>query len=317
MPPVILAAFLAFFFVLAYPPDVKAAGTPDLQLGSASNSPLYGQTGSASSSAALGNGQPKGYNLSFRAVLPAGITYTGGAEFPPQVISDKPSTGETTLIFQNISDLVANSQQGIALDLVHDQSIYEVGDTYTVAWEAFVNTDPRFMPKFDGNGVAEPGTYTGSASSSSTSTIKAIKISKSEPSREGEILRGVHDNQTIYTLTLENNAVNPTASTTIDDYLPAGLEFLGCEGTPDSTTDAPTNPGSTQEYPGSRSDRRPAGQRLLRSGSGRDGRARPRPGRPDAIRCLHPRPVGYRHPRPVAGADLQVPRRRAAGREHP
>ncbi len=227
---------------------------------------------SASGTAALGNGQPKGYNLSFRAVLPAGITYTGGAEFPPQVISDKPSTGETTLIFQNISDLVANSQQGIALDLVHDQSIYEVGDTYTVAWEAFVNTDPRFMPKFDGNGAVDPGTYTGSASSSSTSTIKAIKISKSEPSREGEILRGVHDNQTIYTLTLENNAVNPTASTTIDDYLPAGLEFLGCEGTPDSTTDAPTNPGSDQEYPGAPPDRGPAGQRLLRSGSGRDGR---------------------------------------------
>ncbi len=247
-----LAALVVLFvFGLLGVSAANAAGTPDLQLGSSSNSPLYGQTGSASSSAALGNGQPKGYNLSFRAVLPAGITYTGGAAFPPQVINDKPSTGETTLIFQNVSDLVANSQQGIALNLEHDQSIYEVGDTYTVAWEAFVNTDPRFVPKFDSNGAVIPGTFTGSASSSSTSTIKAIKISKSEPSREGEILRGVHDNQTIYTLTLENNAVNPTAATTIDDYLPAGLEFLGCEGTPDSTTDAPTNPGSTQEYPGS------------------------------------------------------------------
>lgn len=229
----------------------QAAGTPDLQLASTSDSPLYGHSSGASAAAALGNGQPKGYNLSFRAVLPAGISYTGGAEFPPQVINNKPSPGQTTLIFQNVSDLVANSQQPVALNLAHDRLLYEVGDAFAVAWQAFVNTDPRYMPKFDSNGDVLAGSYTGSASSTSTATISAIKITKSEPSREGEILRGVHDNQTIYTLKLENNSVNPTAATTIDDYLPAGLEFLGCEGTPDSTTDAPTNPGSPQEYPGS------------------------------------------------------------------
>lgn len=229
----------------------SAAGTPDLQLAATSGNPLYGQSSSASSAAALGNGQLKGYNLSFRAVLPDGITYAGGAEFPPQVINNKPAVGQTTLIFQNVSDLVANSQQGILLNLAHDRNVYEVGDTYSVDWQAFVNTDPRYMPKFDGNGEVIAGTYTGSASAGSTSTISAIKITKSEPSREGEILRGVHDNQTIYTLKLENNAVNPTEATTIDDYLPVGLEFLSCELTPDSTTDAPTNPGSPQEYPGS------------------------------------------------------------------
>jgi uncharacterized repeat protein (TIGR01451 family)/fimbrial isopeptide formation D2 family protein len=228
----------------------QAAGTPDLQLAATADSPLYGQSASASSAAALGSGQPKGYNLSFRAVLPPGIAYTGGAEFPPEVISNKPSTGETTLIFSNVSDLVANSQQGIALDLVHDRSVYEVGDTYKVTWEAFINSDPRFVPKFDSNGDAIAGTYTGSASADSTSEISAIKITKSEPSREGEILRGVHDNQTIYTLKVENNDVNPTEGVVMEDWLPAGLEFLGCEGTPDSTTDAPTNPGSPLEYPG-------------------------------------------------------------------
>jgi len=228
----------------------QAAGTPDLQLASTSDSPLYGQSSGASAAAALANGQPKGYNLSFRAVLPAGITYTGGAAFPPQVINNAPTAGKTTLIFSNISDLVANSTQAVALNLTHDPNLYEVGDTYNVEWEAFVNTDPRYEPKFNSTGTVIAGTYTGSATSTSTSTINAIKVTKSEPSREGEILRGVHDNQTIYTLKLENNSVNPTAATTLDDYLPAGLEFLGCAGTPDSTTDAPTNPGSNREYPG-------------------------------------------------------------------
>ncbi len=236
---------------LAFASTAQAAGTPDVQLAANAGSPLYGQAGTSSSTAALGNGQPSGYNLSFRAVLPAGISYTGGAVFPPQVINNAPATGQTTLVFSNVSDLVANSQQGIALNLAHDQSIYGVGDSYAITWQAFVNSDPRTLPKFSASGVPDPASFTGSATASATAQILAIKLSKSEPSREGEILRGVHDNQTVYTLTLQNNSVNPTAATTIDDYLPAGLEFLGCTGTPDSTTDAPTNPGSSQEYPGS------------------------------------------------------------------
>ena len=247
----ILALFALILAGLLAAPAAQAAGTPDLQLAAGSSSPLYGQGGSASSAAALADGQPKGYNLSFRAVLPAGISYTGGAEFSPQVISNAPAAGQTTLIFSNISDLVANSTQSVALDLAHDPSVYEVGDTYEIAWEAFVNTDPRYEPKFTASGTVVPGTFTGSAVANSTSTINAIRVSKSEPSREGEILRGVHDNQTIYTLTLENNSINPTVSTILDDYLPAGLEFLGCEETKDSTTNAPTNPGSPDEYPGS------------------------------------------------------------------
>ena len=76
-------------------------------------------------------------------------------------------------------------------------------------------------------------------------------MGKGEPSPEGELLRGVHDHQTVYTLTVSNNLVHPTTETTLDDYLPAGLEFLGCGGGPDNTTNAPTNPGSASEYPGS------------------------------------------------------------------
>ena len=76
------------------------------------------------------------------------------------------------------------------------------------------------MPAFNANGTAIPASSTGQAATSTESKINAIKITKSEPSREGEILRGVHDNQTIYTLKLRNNLVNPTLDD--DRRLPAG-----------------------------------------------------------------------------------------------
>lgn len=247
-----LFAFLAVLAggVIATAP-AQAAGNPDLAIGASASSPLYGETGTVSVTASLPDGQPKGYNLAFRVVLPQGISYAGGAEFSPAVIANQPATGKTTLLFNNISDLVANSSQALNFQVNHDPAQFEVGSTYTIEYGAYINTDPRIMPAFDATGAPVPASSTGNATTSTTSKINAIKISKSEPSREGEILRGVHDHQTIYTLKLKNNLVNPTVSTAIDDYLPADLEFLGCEGDPDNTTDAPTNPGSAEEYPGS------------------------------------------------------------------
>jgi uncharacterized repeat protein (TIGR01451 family)/fimbrial isopeptide formation D2 family protein len=230
---------------------VQAAGNPDLAISANASSPLYGETGTVSVTASLPSGQPKGYNLSFRVVLPAGVSYAGGAEYAPSVISNSPTAGKTTLLFINVSDLVADSSQNVSFNVNHDPAQFEVGADYDIEYEAFVNSDPRIMPAFNANGTAIPASSTGQAATSTESKINAIKISKSEPSREGEILRGVHDNQTIYTLKLRNNLVNPTNSTRIDDYLPADLEFLGCEGDPDNTTNAPTNPGSDEEYPGS------------------------------------------------------------------
>lgn len=231
--------------------SAQAAGTPDLQVSAKASSPLYGETGTVSLTASLANGQPKGYNLSFRVVLPKGINYAGGGEYAPTVVANRPTSGETTLLFNNISDLVANSSQGVNFNVTHDQDLFDVGSTYEIEYGAFINSDPRFMPDFDANGIPVPSSSTGTAEATTTSHINAIKITKSEPSREGEILRGVHDHQTIYTLKVRNNLVNPTNGTVLNDWLPADLEFLGCEGDPDNTTDAPSNPGSSEEYPGS------------------------------------------------------------------
>ncbi|MFW2383788.1 MAG: hypothetical protein ACN4GZ_18700, partial [Acidimicrobiales bacterium] len=91
--------------------------------------------------------------------------------------------------------------------------------------------------------------FTGSGSTSTSTKITAITIDKGEPNPEEELLRGVHNHSTVYTLTVENNPTFPTDTVVVDDYLPAGLEFLGC-GTIDNTTDAPTFPGNNVEYSG-------------------------------------------------------------------
>ena len=48
-----------------------------------------------------------------------------------------------------------------------------------------------------------------------------------------------------YTLVIRTTPINPTNAVALEDFIPAGpLEFLGCAGTADNTTDAPTNPNS-------------------------------------------------------------------------
>jgi len=253
--PITLAMITAIALALASwagtPQLASAAGTPDLQISATASNPLFGQAGSVTMTASLPAGQPRGYNLTFRAVLPPGISYAGGSVIAPTIIANAPTAGSTTLIFSNVSDLVASSSSSLSFDVSHSTVTYAVGDTYTIQMGAYVNSDARFLPKFDALGVPIGSTYTGSGTTTTVSTISALKLTKSEPSREGELLRGVHDHQTIYTLRVENNSINPADATFIDDYLPAGLEYLGCAGDPDNTTNAPTNPGSAQEYPGS------------------------------------------------------------------
>lgn len=253
---------------LLLPSAAGAAGTPDIGLDKqASATVLYGATSQVSLSASNPAGQPTGYNLSFRDVLPPGISYVPGSApaiaGEPQVIADAPAVGQTTLIWSNLADLTASSSFSFSYEVAHDQGIYAVGDNYVNSAGAFINCDPRYVPDFDANGepvlsggnsdcTASPPeeSYTGSATDTASTEISAVAIAKSEPSPEGELLRGLHAHQTVYTLTVTNNLVNATLSADVEDYIPAGLEFLGCGGV-DNTSDAPTNPGSAEEYPGS------------------------------------------------------------------
>jgi uncharacterized repeat protein (TIGR01451 family)/fimbrial isopeptide formation D2 family protein len=234
--------------------SARAEGNPDITAAVTSSTVLVGEPVQVTLSA--GNPSSEyGYNLSFRVVLPAGVSYTGGAPVAPTQIADAPNTGETTLIFSNVSDLSPGSTKAITLDLAASPALYDAGDSFPVKAQAFVNKDPRYIPKFDAEGqpqIEEVSATGYTPEVSGTETLKAIDVNLTEPSAEGEILRGVHEHQTVYTPTVTNNGVSPTTGTRLDVYLPAGLEFLGCGGPGmDHTTDAPTNPGSPQEYPGS------------------------------------------------------------------
>jgi uncharacterized repeat protein (TIGR01451 family)/fimbrial isopeptide formation D2 family protein len=238
----------------------RAEGTPNISASVSSSSPLYGEPIHVTLDATNPVLQPYGYNLSYRVVLPKGVSYSGGSPVPPTVIANQPGSEQTTLIFSNTADLSPASHKELGFNLAYDQSIWHAGDTIPVQAQAFINTDARFVPKFSPTGQPEgpsATSYTGfSAAVVGEQHLKAIKVTAEEPSPEGEILRGVHEDQTVYTLKVQNNGINPTTGTKLDAYVPAGLEYLGC-GAPggagtDHTHDAiATNPGSAEEYPGS------------------------------------------------------------------
>jgi len=255
-----IALFLGLLATCIFTSMARAAGTPDISASVSSSSPLYGEPVHVTLDTSNPSTQPYGYNLSYRVVLPRGVTYAGGSPVPPTAIADQPGLEQTTLIFGNTADLSPGSHKALGFDLTYDQSIWHAGDTIPVRAQAFINTDPRFVPKFSLTGQPEgpsSTSYTGfSAEVVAEQRLKAIKVTAEEPSPEGEILRGVHEDQTVYTLKVQNNGINPTTGTNLDAYVPAGLEYLGC-GAPggagtDHTHDAiATNPGSAEEYPGS------------------------------------------------------------------
>lgn len=243
--------------VLAAAP-AHAAGSPDLRLsGGPAPEVLYGRDVPVALTASLPAGAPKGYNLAYRFVLPAGASYVGGSAGEeagePTVLANAPTSGKTTLIWPNTYDLVANASHTLAFEVAYRDTgdtgdaapRYDVGDPLPIDMGAYLSTDARDEADFSALGVPQTGadSYTGWAEQSTTTTLTAIEIVKDEPHAEGEIPRGVHDHQTVYTLTITNNDVNPTTGVTVDDYLPAGLEFLGCPGQSDNS--------AGEEYAGS------------------------------------------------------------------
>jgi large repetitive protein len=186
------------------------------------------------------------YNLSFSDVLPLGATYvpnsTTPTSFPEPAVTTDPGSGRVVLVWSSVSDLVVGETVtlGYRVDLGGPGDV--VGSTVSDDASAAVNSDPRTIPGFDPDGQPKAGSYTESAAASAATTASALEIRKSEPSPEHELLRGVHDQRTTYTLRVKNTSIDPTDDVTVTDYLPAGLEFLGC-GDSDNT-----QPGTEVEY---------------------------------------------------------------------
>jgi uncharacterized repeat protein (TIGR01451 family)/fimbrial isopeptide formation D2 family protein len=256
---VIVGALLAPAFLAV---DAQAEGSPSIGLSvAAPASVLYGANATVTLTAANPGTQPYGYNLSYRAVLPEGVSYVAGSghtpagAFEPQTYANEPEKGKTTLVWSNVSDLSPGSSNALSFEVKPATAHFAIGGKFSIEAGAYVSEQARYLPKFSAAGVPEgpsSTSYTGFAGGSATSAITALQINQAEESPQGQILRGVHDHQVTYKLTVTNTNVNATGKVLVEDWLPADLEYLGCGGAgADHTTDAPTNPGSAEEYPGS------------------------------------------------------------------
>ncbi|MEN3279136.1 MAG: hypothetical protein V7607_276 [Solirubrobacteraceae bacterium] len=241
------AVLLALLALAVFAASAQAA--PSITLTSGGDAEvLYGDTATVKLTATNPVGQPPGYNLSFRAVLPVGVTYvpgSGPAGVPATVIANQPAAGQQTVIFQNVSDLSPNSSYDLTFKVAHNPAQVAVGSTITVQGAAYLNTDARSVPQFSPTGVPNGSTYTGTASASQDVKLLPFRVFREAPDDQ---LRGAHDFQYRTQIRIENNKVAPTQSFSLTDYAPAGVEVLAC-GTGDHTSNAATNAGSSSEYP--------------------------------------------------------------------
>lgn len=171
------------------------------------------------------------YNLTFRDVLADGVTYQPGSTRPtalgePQVRVR--GDGRQVLIWDNVSDLPVGAEQEVRFQVVPDVTALPVRASFTNVGDVYVNADPRTIPKFDSQGEYTAGATAQASSNTTTTDITAIEVEKLEPSPEHELVRGVHQHPTTYTLRVTNNQHHADNDVVLVDYLPAQLEFLGC-----------------------------------------------------------------------------------------
>ncbi len=240
--------------VLSVPTPAHAAGT--LTLDKTSSGPVL-VGGEVEYHLAATNPAGSGvqqYNLSYVDVLPPGVSYVAGSTTPtgsgePQVttVTDDPTATppltHQVLVWSNIADLTPGATRTLSFRASVDPDTYPVGSTVSNDASASSSSDPREVPAFDDEGNPVGGTEVVTGSDSDTTDVTAVRITKAEGSPENELLRGVNDHQTVYSLTVTNNDVDATSGLVVTDYLPAGLEFLGCGGPFNSTT--PEYPGAS------------------------------------------------------------------------
>ncbi|PJJ65457.1 isopeptide-forming domain-containing fimbrial protein [Compostimonas suwonensis] len=217
------------------------------------------------------------YNLAVTLLVPNGIAFADSVALgaPEIYTSGQTPLGGTPIpagfalwVWEDISDLpvaatrdldltVTAAQPPVGGDQTADAAVFPVGSDFDLTAASYASTNARFLPVFNGStGVRTPDATAATQSSAPdvlNTEVRAIRVTKTEPSPESELMRGVHDRTTVYTITVENTSEGPTDDTVLVDYLPAGLEFLGCGATDNSTWNWPTEslePGAAVEYPG-------------------------------------------------------------------
>lgn len=196
-----------------------------------------GYTVRVANSGAAGVG--RAYNVSVRDVLPAGVTYKAGTASlgEPTIVKDAPAVGQTTLVWTNLFDVTPAGVQEITYEVTPDPVLLPVGSTVTNSATAYATNDPFDVSDFTPTGTCSSACdFT--ASDSVDAVINAVIVRKNEvTSPENELVRGVHDNAAVYSITITNNTYKPTTAAFAIDYLPSGLEFLGCGGVDNTAAD--------------------------------------------------------------------------------
>lgn len=254
-----LASTLAFLGLVVVPSsaasaDTAAAGAISLDKTSSATVLLGGDVTYHLAATNPSDSGTEQYNLSYVDVLPAGVTYVSGSTSPadfgePQVITITdddtvtPALTHQVLIWSNVADLTPGSTRTLTFTAAVSADDYPVGSTVTNDATASASPDAREVPAFDSTGLLQNPEQVVTSADSATTKVAAVTVAKGEGSPESELLRGVNDNHTVYSLTVTNNEVDTTSDLVVTDYLPAGLEFLGCGGSFNSTD--PEYPGAS------------------------------------------------------------------------
>lgn len=222
---------------------------------------------------ATNTGGTDGFNLAFYLDVPDGITFVSsdlGAPvvYPAAAFASIPA-GHTRWVWEDVSDLPASGTFGGSV-VVHPEqpafdntgtvetdvaTVFPVGSTYSIDAYAALGGTASLLPVFDGatgvGGVTAESETGDAGPVSVATTMIALILEKAEPSPEAELPRGVHDQTTVYTLTVTNTTEGDTDNAILVDYIPAGLEFLGCGNVDNSTVDRYLGDAPINEYEGS------------------------------------------------------------------
>ncbi len=154
--------------------------------------------------------------VSARVVLPAGVDYIDGSSThrPAGVLRDQPSTGSTTVLWESITDLTAGACVDLAYRLAPATGApLRVGDVVAGSLTASAS-------------VGEADVRTTRVAFDTT--IAPITIRKVSTATDGRVVRRARPAATEFTLLVDTTSAGPVEAVVIDDYLPAGIEFLGC-----------------------------------------------------------------------------------------
>ncbi|MFC6340904.1 SdrD B-like domain-containing protein, partial [Nocardioides hankookensis] len=218
---------------------------------------------------ARNTGDTTAYNLALTVTVPLGISVSSSDQAPTRSFATTDAGGTptgTAYVWENLVDIKPTSFYTFHYSLQHETTgpdAWSVNDTVQpVPVRGDVSDDDSVIPQVNPSGgdpvtpVVTDSDHNDSATGSTT--LVPILLTKSEPSPENELLRGVHDHQTVYTLSAQSGDEAGVVVTNIEDWLPAGLEFLGCGDVDNSSgVEYPgagsliqgTDPGSTCQDP--------------------------------------------------------------------